>query len=486
MTTLRQRLTVWYISVLGLTLMVFAASLYLDRRVTSLREIDDRLALEADLSVGWLTESRRVVERLVVADAGLHTLDPAIAAYFEAFRDLVVIVSPTGDPLFLSVAARALPTRAIDDLLALLQPEGTPPSGTALLSAGAGQVRYLIARVPGARDQIGAVLVAAGTDQVLFGPAALLRSMVLSLPIILIGSILVGYLLMGRVLRPLDAMVAELEAIADGRSLHRRVQVPVRADEMTRLAMSANRTFARLEDSFAALYRFTADASHELKTPLMVLRAGVERALTHPGTPPDILEGLDGTLSEINRMTELVENLLTLARADEGRAPLVVADVDLRDLVAEAAETAEMLAEPGGVRVERSIPDRPVPLEVDPNRIRQMLLNLVTNAVKYTPEGGTVALELAPQDDGVQLVVRDTGIGIAPGDLPNIFDRFWRADPARSRAGQPSGTGLGLAITRWIAEAHGGRIEVQSRPGRGTVFTVWLPGPAGAAVESEA
>ena len=121
------------------------------------------------------------------------------------------------------------------------------------------------------------------------------------------------------------------------------------------------------------------------------------------------------------------------------------------------------------------MPDQPVRLPVDRQRIREMLLNLVTNAIKYTPTGGTIDVSLAEQDTGVSLTVRDTGIGIAAGDLPHIFERFWRADPARSRTGDRPGTGLGLAITQWIAEAHGGSITVQSRPGRGTVFTVLLP-----------
>jgi signal transduction histidine kinase len=239
----------------------------------------------------------------------------------------------------------------------------------------------------------------------------------------------------------------------------------------------------RLEDSFSALYRFTADASHELKTPLMVLRAGVERTLTNPNTPPENLEALDVSLAEINRMSELVENLLMLARADEGRAPLVVTECDLRDLLAEAADTAGILAEDKGITVTTSIPEKPVRLPVDRVRLSQMLLNLVTNAIKYTPEAGEVLLELTDAGEDVTILVRDTGIGIAPGDLPNIFDRFWRSDPARSRVGQPTGTGLGLAITKWIAEAHGGEIMVQSRPGRGTTFTVRLPRAAESSAE---
>jgi signal transduction histidine kinase len=152
-----------------------------------------------------------------------------------------------------------------------------------------------------------------------------------------------------------------------------------------------------------------------------------------------------------------------------------VEECDLRDVLGDVAETAGMLGESAGITVTSEIPSTPTPMAVDRHRIREMLLNLVTNAIKYTPPGGTVALALAQEDGSVVFRVTDTGIGIAPGDLPHIFDRFWRADPARSRTGDRPGTGLGLAITKWIAEAHGGSITVQSRPGRGSGFTVRLP-----------
>jgi signal transduction histidine kinase len=174
-------------------------------------------------------------------------------------------------------------------------------------------------------------------------------------------------------------------------------------------------------------------------------------------------------------MSELVDALLTLARADEGIAPLHREPVDLRAIVEEARETGELLAEDAGVRMEVAVPPEPVVVPVDASRIRQLLLNLLTNAVKYTPAGGSVRMQLAAADGRVTLTVADTGIGIAPGDLPHIFDRFWRADSARTRTGERPGAGLGLAICKWIAEAHGGQIEVTSRPGRGTTVTVTLP-----------
>ena len=291
-------------------------------------------------------------------------------------------------------------------------------------------------------------------------------------PVVLLCAAALGWWLAGTSVQPLLGIIDEVEAITDGRSLHRRLAVPLSGDEIGRLVVTLNGMLARLEQSFASLRRFTADASHELKTPLMVLRAGVERGLTHPQTPREVMQGLDETLDQINQMTEMVDDLLTLARADEGRAPLALEETDLRELVADVSETAGMLGEDGKLTVTTQIPDEPVRLPVDRHRIRELLLNLVTNAIKYTPPGGTVGLTLGAGADHATLVVSDSGIGIAPGDLPHIFDRFWRADPARSRTGDRPGMGLGLAITKWIAEAHGGSITVQSRPGRGSVFTV--------------
>ena len=476
MTTIRRRLTLWYTVALGVTILAFGTLLYLERRQSSLRELDQRLGLEADLANRWLSESYNVLGRIVTTAGERPALDPGISAYLEAVRDYLVVTDTSGQVLALSEAARTLTADALQRLTAPLDTLRLPKyAGTMRLEGQPGGVRYLAVRVEGAGPEVGGLLVATSTDEVAFGPSDLLRSMLLIAPVILAAAALVGYWLAGTSLRPVQGIMDEVEDISDGTSLHRRLAVPLSGDEMARLALTVNGMLARLEQSFASLHRFTADASHELKTPLMVLRAGVERALVHPGVPAEILQSLDDTLAQINEMTELVESLLTLARADEGRAPLAVEESDLRDLLGDVAETAGMLGEGVGITVTSTMPDQPVRLPVDRHRIRELLLNLVTNAIKYTPQGGTVDLTLAEQDGAVVLTVRDTGIGIAPGDLPHIFERFWRADPARSRTGQRPGTGLGLAITKWIAEAHGGSITVQSRPGRGTVFTVRLP-----------
>jgi signal transduction histidine kinase len=476
MTTIRRRLTVWYTVALAVTVLAFSTALYIERRHASERELDQRLSLESDLAQRWLTQSYQVLGRIVTNSGPRPSLDPAISAYVEASRDYLVVADTSGQVLGLSDVTRLLNAEALERLT---DPLDTVPvarhTGELALGAPIGKVRYLVVPVVGAGPAIGGLLVATPTRQASFGPSALLRSMLLIAPVILVSAGLVGWWLAGTSMRPVEVIMDEVDAISDGRSLHRRLPVPMAADEMARLAQTVNGMLARLEQSFGSLHRFTADASHELKTPLMVLRAGVERALVHPGIPPDILQSLDETLAQINQMTEMVENLLTLARADEGRAPLAVEECDLRDLVIDVAETAGILGEEAGVSATHSMPDRPVLLAVDRHRIREMLLNMVTNAIKYTPPGGAVSLKLEQKEDAVVFTVRDSGIGIAAGDLPHIFERFWRADPARSRTGDRPGIGLGLAITKWIVEAHGGSITVQSRPGRGTIFTVWLP-----------
>jgi signal transduction histidine kinase len=215
-----------------------------------------------------------------------------------------------------------------------------------------------------------------------------------------------------------------------------------------------------------------------------VLRADVERAM-HPGTTSgERMIALEEALQETARMADLVESLLTLARADEGRFDLHREPVRLVPLVRDVFETAVILGEEAGLTIELPVCEEATVMG-DPNRLRQLLLNLVTNAIKYTPRGGHVELSLAKRPhDEVALTVRDTGIGISASDLPHVFERFWRADRVRSRRAATSDTewgldrggfGLGLSISQWIVQAHGGSLAVQSRLGRGTMFTVILP-----------
>jgi two-component system, OmpR family, sensor kinase len=342
----------------------------------------------------------------------------------------------------------------------------------------------MAARAPSSPDsKISRVVVASSTQAAELAVGDLIGTMLVIAPLLLLISIGGAYVIAGRALRPIDGIINEVQAITDGRSLHRRLPSAGVGDELERLTMTLNEMMERLERSFAALRRFTADASHELKTPLSVLRADVERAMTPSVPPGERLVALEEALHETTRMADLVESLLTLARADERRFDLHLEPVQLEALAREVFETAVILGEAGGLTVTMPVVE-PATVAGDPTRLRQLFLNLITNAIKYTPRGGSVELTLESYGKTVAFSVRDTGVGIAAADLPHIFERFWRADRARSRPVPTSdrrwmtergGFGLGLAIGQWIAEAHGGSISVRSRLGRGSTFTVTLP-----------
>ena len=479
MESIRGRLTLWYATALILSIAIFAVVLYFARRSATYQDLEQRIQSEADLTAGILAESYRARGSLVEKDTGGRPLLTAeVAAVLEVVPDFLLVTSRDGRLLFASPDARALTFGEFEQLNAITRPppaQGAHTTGRYRVGPNGPTLHYIVRAVPDAGDQFGAIFAGADTKSAELRLEQLLLTIVIAFFVGVLPAILVGGWLAARALEPVDRIITEVREITDGRSLHRRLALPMTRDELSRLAETLNQMMTRLERSFAALRRFTADASHELKTPLTVVRAGVERAITRPGMPQEALVPLEETLQEVNRMTELLDSLLTLARADEGRAELHREPVDLREIIEEAGETGELLAEHAGVGIEIRLPPEPVVLPLDRSRMRQLALNLIENAVKYTPRGGQVSVELAGNDGRVVFSVADTGIGIAPGDLPHVFDRFWRADSARTRTSERAGTGLGLAICKWIAEAHGGTIDVQSRPGRGTTFTVGLP-----------
>ena len=491
METIRGRLAVSYAIAMIATLAVFAVTMFQIERSWSRDQVDRRLRIEADLIAAIISvagETRGPTARLdtAIADPGQSgtfrvfgiELTPEEVALVEGVSDYVMLIGVPSYPDLVNYNARATRDSVVGDTLIAAARE-TLESGQQFgevdLGLGIGSVRYFVRPLATGSQPWAAVVSSVPMSEVGTHLQRLVSMLLLIAPLIILASTVIAYVLAGRTLQPVDNIVDEVEAITDGRTLHRRLATPTNKDELTRLITTLNAMLARLETSFRTLRRFTADASHELKTPLTVLRSGIERAITHPEVRPEVLEVLEDTLLEVKRMTELVDSLLTLARADEGRAPLHVEQVDLRDLMNETAETAGILGEQASVTVTVAAPRRARMLSVDRNRIRQLLMNLLTNAIKYTPVGGKVTFDATIRGDDVVFTVSDTGVGIAPGDLPHVFDRFWRADPARSRTGQRSGAGLGLAISKWIAEAHGGSIQVNSRPGKGTTMIVTLP-----------
>jgi signal transduction histidine kinase len=230
---------------------------------------------------------------------------------------------------------------------------------------------------------------------------------------------------------------------------------------------------ARLESSFNRITQFTADASHELRTPLALMRTTTEVSLRTSQTVSDHREAQEEVLAELENTSSLVEKLMLLARADAGVESLQRLPVNVADCLREACKDGQILAETKQLSFQQIINSSPLVVEGDSHALHRLFLILIDNAVKYTPSGGSIAVGLTGSDDAAVAEFRDTGIGISGTDLPNIFDRFYRADKARSR--EFGGVGLGLSIARWVAEAHRGSIEVQSTPGAGSVFRVRLP-----------
>jgi two-component system, OmpR family, sensor kinase len=279
-----------------------------------------------------------------------------------------------------------------------------------------------------------------------------------------------GWLLSKRVTRPIRAISETARAISAS-DLSRRIAATEADSELGSLAQTLNSTFERLETAFARQVRFTADASHELRTPLSIIHSHAELALTRDRTAPEYKQAIETCLRAAKRTKSLVDALLVLARADAGKLDLKCERFDLKDA---AEESLAMVAPRAQERkVTLAIEVQAIELEADRTRILQLLTNLLANAIQYNQEGGRVVLTII--QDGAEAVVSvtDTGVGIAAQDQPHVFERFFRADKARSR--EAGGSGLGLAICQSIVEAHQGSITFTSQPGRGTTFIVRLP-----------
>jgi signal transduction histidine kinase len=305
---------------------------------------------------------------------------------------------------------------------------------------------------------------------------AAMQAFRLTLPILGLASLVVALLLSwaiaGNALRPIASMIETAQGIALSRDLSHRVQAPSHPDELGKLANTFNQMLESIESAYRAQQRFVADASHELRAPLTAISGNLELLHRHPTmSEAERAEALGEMTREADRLTRLVADLLALARADAG-VPLKAHLVDLDALVLDAFRCARQLAHSQTLILD---PFDLVQVTGDEDRLKQLLLILLDNALKYTPPGGQVILGLDYDATGVTIQVRDTGVGIASEDVPHVFERFYRADPGRSC--DPGGTGLGLPIAQWIVEQHGGTITLISQSGKGTCVTVRLPLP---------
>jgi heavy metal sensor kinase len=310
--------------------------------------------------------------------------------------------------------------------------------------------------------------------------ATLLAIFLFSIPIAVLAAAGAGYLVAGRALSPVARLVERARQIHADR-LREPLPVENPHDELGELATVFHETFGRIDLAFEQLRRFTADASHELRTPLTAIRSVGEVGLQEARDAGAYREVIGSMLEEADRLAQLVDELLTLSRFDSGKVVLRPGTVDLRELAAEIVVHLGVLAEEKNVSIVVDAP-RPVLAHADRMVLRQAVINLLDNAIKYAPAGGQVHVAVERRGEEASLAVRDDGPGIAPQHHARIFDRFYRVDEGRAR--EVGGTGLGLAIARWAVSANDGRIELASEPGSGACFTVVLPAPRRPAASS--
>lgn len=459
---LRLRLTLWYGSALALILIIFSTVLYTVTERGLRDRVDQSLEETATAAVRSLEE--RGFLPLIDEDQLMNQF-PELARidkFFQIFSSsgTITIRSPNikQHEVPLSRTALEVAFTGKSTLESAKYPNEPPLRLISVPIIYRGTLLYIV--------QVGTSM-----DSVEQTLHRLLLILLITMPVALMVSLAGGWFLAGRALRPVDTITVAAQRIAGG-DLTQRLTVPPSSDEIGRLAATFNNMIARLDTSFRQIRQFSSDASHELRTPLTVMKGEAELALRRPRPTEDYQTVLLSNLEEIDRMSRIVDELLFLSRADMGEIKMEHKAIQLELLVEDIQRQASLLGQEWNIRV---ILGKVTPATVlgDDLRLRELLLNLVDNAVKYSRPGGKVEIRLQTEGPLVKVSVIDEGIGITPEAHKQIFDRFYRTDEARAHT--KKGTGLGLSISAWIAEAHQGRIEVQSEPGKGSTFTLILP-----------
>jgi heavy metal sensor kinase len=456
--SVRIRLTLWYAGVLALSLIAFALVIYYAAGTIFHERQDESLRSTAQTVVSAYIEELGETH-------SLSTAGQVVLAEITFPNRYVQLTDSAGNP----IAASA---NLAGSNIAIPSPVLADARARGFSHASVNGLRVTV--VPLSSDQtLGYAAVAEPLSVIDDGLSELRRDLFAGVLLVLLLASAGGYFLARKSLTPIASMNSQTQRIS-AENLSARLDVTNSRDELGRLATTINDLLARLENAFKQQQRFIADASHELRTPLAVLRGETEVALGKTRTVEEYQQSLSLIQDEAERLSRIVEDLFILARQPiNTRAALNKEHVSLNDAVRDCARAAQVLAFQKGVRLKLENDSPSIALNGDEDLIKRMLLNLLDNAVKYTPAGGEISLALGRQNGNAEIVVRDTGIGIPAEAQPRVFDRFYRVDKARART--MGGAGLGLSIAQWIVEVHGGSINLASTPGHGSTFTIVLP-----------
>ena len=456
------RLTVWYLAILALGFALFATAGWFAVRLSA------QTAVDAELR-----DRLRGLEQFIRTQL---TAQPNVDLTDELHEHSVL--GPGGDLIQVAAERGAWVYRSAvleKGNVPILKPEDLVAGGETVFAdfdVQSKPVRCATTRIDVAgRSYL--IQVGSPMSALLETLSRLGQTLWLLMPLLLAGAGLGGFWISRRALAPVDAITNAAESISIS-NLSNRLDVPATGDELERLSETMNRMLERLQSSVERMTQFTADASHELRAPMAVIRTTAELATRGERSPADLHDDMAQILFEAERTTSLIESLLLLARADaSGHPQLQLEPADLAACARDAVEQARHTAAAHGLTIRLAVPAEPLMVSGDAQGLRRLLFNLVDNGIKYNQPKGSVEVALGRVGADAVCTVTDTGIGISPADHARIFDRFWRADKARSRSS--GGAGLGLAIARWIVERHHGSIDVRSEAGHGAVFEVRLP-----------
>jgi heavy metal sensor kinase len=457
--SIKFRFTIWYLLVLAVLLIALSAGVYFYLSRSLYGSLDHSLELRSTQLVGFAAILQSMQQGEFQEELG-----EIVILYFYGY-DQRIEYCPPGMNISLSDEFLSQATASTGLFTTIQTTEG---EGLRLLAVPVD----LGGPPPGPPPSIPPALLVIGRstrqiDQALHG---LVRTLVIAVPLALAVAAGGGIFLARRALKPVDKIAETAQEIEEN-DLSERINVNTK-DELGRLAATLNAMIGRLERAFQRQKQFTSDASHELRAPLAVIEAESSLALQKERPPSDYRQSLETISQESKQMSLLIEQLLTLARADAGKDQWNFAEVNLGRLIPNLSADVELLCQEKGLTCQLG-QTQDLVIKGDEPRLRELFMNLLDNAIRYTPSPGIVSISLRRQAQMAVVAIKDTGVGIPTEDMPFIFERFYRVDKSRSRA--EGGTGLGLAICRYIAEAHGGKIEVESQVGVGSTFSVWLP-----------
>jgi heavy metal sensor kinase len=478
--SLRSKLTLWYVLILGILLISFSSFLYFILSKSLYRDVDNKLRSLAELVA---SESVSPLSKF-----GFENIDQALEASLN--------LKPIGK--FIQVLDESGRIGRKSENLKNVQ---LPISLNALKNASKGLVTYethrsfenaplrIITFPVIENNHIAKIIqIASSLEYVEEALNTLFILLMITVPLALMVASLGGQFLANKALKPVD-QITQTARMITSQNLNQRIRPPKVKDEISRLIETFNEMISRLDQSFRQIKQFSTDASHELKTPLTILKGEVEVTLRRKRVPQEYEQILKSNLEEVNRMSQIVDDLLLLSKADIGEIRLNKESIHLAEILNEVVAQVNILAQAKNLHIETSNHDEDIQIFGDGLRIRELFLNLIENGIKYTEEGGAIHVTVTKDSSAhanntsgwpeekhsgfAKIIVSDTGIGIAKEDQERIFDRFFRVDKARSRA--QGGSGLGLSICRWIVEAHGGEINIESEIGKGSSFVVKLP-----------